>query len=204
MRRRTFLLGSAALGVLAACGDTGSDDDAEPEAEPLPEDDRAALAAVFDPRVAPLGLRITRAGLYAPDDSYRTSEAGTHLALYAEPMDGESFDAARYLENLVPSAAATIPYALERWSGLKSADLCQEPVPTGTPGSGGEEDAFVTQVLLGRADAEAIDWEAAELVDLIAAALASQATARVAADEATKRHPTWTAAFEAAVDRSQP
>lgn len=204
MRRRTFLVGGAALGLLAACGD--SERNEPPSRSPLPPNDRDELASIFDPRLHALGLRITRAGLYEPDDAYRRSGRGTHLALYAEPADGEPWDAARYLDNIVPSAAATLPHAFATWSGLTSADLCQEPMPSGSSTSEGDPaaEAFVTQVAFDRSTGASIDWDTVDLTGLIAVAVDSPSTARVIVDAATKRHSAWATAFDAAQAASDP
>ena len=211
LTRRRFLLvtaGSAVAGVVAACGSDGGDPSAQtvptttrPEpAGTLPTNDEAELISIFDPLLEPVGLRTTRAGLYDLSQGFVRDDQGTHLALYADPIDpdGEGWDTARYIEAVVPGMAAVTPFIFDTWSGIESMDLCQEPPHREAPEP---EPPIVTQVALGRSDSAAIDWERARLADLMEAQLRSPETARVRGDEEIQRHPMWIEAEAQAATR---
>ncbi|HUF85625.1 MAG TPA: hypothetical protein VMQ81_13660, partial [Acidimicrobiia bacterium] len=63
----------------AACA---SDD----EERSLPPNDFEQLADIFDPKLEPLGLKLTRGALIdTAEGRYRPSDTGRHLAVYVEP-----------------------------------------------------------------------------------------------------------------------
>lgn len=161
------MIALVALLVVGACGD----DDTEPAAA-LPENDEAALIAILDPLVEPLGQHVTRVGLYDLDAGFVSDDEGDHLAIYVEPIDpaGEGWDDTRYVETLAPGMAAVTPYVFETWSGLQSMDLCQEPPQADAPEP---EPPVETQVLLHRQDSDRIDWASVDLADLLGARLRS-------------------------------
>jgi hypothetical protein len=212
MSRRDVLAGGlSTIVVLAACGGDdaaptavapgGVEDDDAPEA--LPINDPEVLKALFDPRFAPLGLHVTRIGLYDLDAGFVLDDDGDHLAIYVEPVEpaAPGWDDERYIEMVAPSMAAATPFALERWSGIHSIDVCQEPPQAAVPDP---EPPIVTQVFLDRPDAERIDWDTVELADLLEAKLRSPETARVAAHPRLEEHPSWVAAAEEASSRPAP
>jgi hypothetical protein len=129
----------------------------------LPPPDRAALVRIFRPLVAPLGLTITRAALVDADDS--RSATGTHLALYVEPV-GE-YTPAQYVDGVVTVTQVFVPRVFRRWNGLRSFDVCQEPLPKVNPSA---EPPPETQVFVRRRGVHALDWEHAELAGILAAA----------------------------------
>jgi hypothetical protein len=121
---------------------------------------------MFDPQLKPLGLRTTRAALQAPG-SYERSTTGTHLAVYVEPIAEGQIDAALYVRNIMKTARIFLPFVYNKWSDLKSFDVCQEPEPVlddrpaPTP---------VTQLIADRKGAKALHWKRATLADLLAKA----------------------------------
>jgi hypothetical protein len=129
----------------------------------LPPPGRAALARLFDAKLAPLGLHTTRAALES-SASYRANANGRHLAIYVEPT-GE-YSNARYVANIVPVARLFLPVVFDRWKDLHSFDVCQEPPQAvdSTP-----EPAPFTQVLVNRRGAHEVRWKHAQLADLLAA-----------------------------------
>jgi hypothetical protein len=214
--RRTFLGGAAALAtlVLTGCGDDdepggqsasatpstdGGSDRSSTTAGPdaFPPSDDEALREIFDPRFEPLGQRVTRAGLYDLDGGYVRDERGTHLALYVEPIDpgGAGWDDDRYIATVAPGVAAAAPFIFERWSGVQTMDVCQEPPQRDAPE---DEPPIETQVVLGRADALLVEWADVQLADLMAARQLSPETVRIAGKDAIVEHPAWKAAEEAA------
>ena len=202
LSRRRFLSGlGAGVVVLAACGD---DEDAAPPMPPapsvrdtdepsepdLPPNDTAELKAIFDPRFEPLGQRVTRIGLYDLEAGFVRADDGDHLAIYVEPIDpaGKGWDDARYLETAVPGMAAATPYAFDRWRGLNSVDVCQEPPQEQ---NAAEEPPIETQLLVDRAASAGIDWERADLADLLIARSRSPETVTVRARAGLQQHPLW-------------
>ena len=91
----------------------------------LPPSSRKELVAIFAKKVKPLGLRITRAALVNP--AQERASQGTHLAIYVEPTGEYSID--DYLDGTVTVSKVFLPSVFERWKGLKSFDVCQEPKP---------------------------------------------------------------------------
>jgi len=137
----------------------------------LPPADQAALARLFDPQLARLGLRTTRAALQDPD-VYRRSSSGTHLAIYVEPNEAGSVDREVYARNIMKVARIFLPFVYEKWPGLKSFDVCQEPEPELDPRPA---PIPVTQLVATRKGAAALKWRRATLATLIERADALEA-----------------------------
>ena len=152
--------------ALTACG---SDDAASPatsEQPTLPPNDVEALAEILDPVVEPLGLHLTRGALIDLDVSYEVSDDGTHLALYVEPTDDFTLD--DYVDGIGSVTAMITPLVFERWSGLESYDICQEPPTADDPS---DEPFPATQVNLTRVQYDAIEWDGAGTVQVVAASM---------------------------------
>jgi hypothetical protein len=166
----------AAVFALCACGDDGGSDTAAastaapsagtettgtPSTEPTqiePPEDFAALDALFGPALEEVGLDLTRA-------SVAQFETGPHIALYGVPAADADADA-DYLARLLPSTVASGAIAFDRFPGVASFDICQEPT-----GTSSEAPPPVTIVVLTRDQWESVpDWGEAQLVDLLAAA----------------------------------
>ena len=129
----------------------------------LPPADRETLARMFDPQLEPLGLRTTRAALQAPGN-YERSDTGTHLAVYVEPIGEGDVDRAVYVRNIMKTARIFLPFVYNRWSDLKSFDVCLEPEPSVDQR---EAPAPVTQLIADRKGAAALKWKRATLADLL-------------------------------------
>lgn len=196
MVRPRWVVISAALGAAAVVGaavlvtaDDSSPESAgeEPASEPaLPPDDAEALAALFDPALEPLGLRLTRGGLAdGPGAADNPLLAGRHLALYVEPIAGEH-TAAQYLDTLVSSARVFLPEVFERWPDIVSMDVCQEPPP-------GVDDRAVppplTTLEVTRAQSDALDWATIDLAGFAEAAAAGSMSLFVHGD--LQADPAW-------------
>ena len=147
----------------------------------LPPGDDRGLAEVFQPFFDPLGLQFT----YGSVEEF---EGGAdHLALYVEPV-GPATDE-QYLERMLSSSRAIVPFLFEEFPGLESFDLCQEPVPSG-PGDPARPEPR-TVVVLGRRQAASVeDWSSATLADLIRASRIGRG-AEVRVDDAIGRLPAY-------------
>lgn len=169
-----------AVAPLAACsddsdragggdgGDSATTTTAPPvsiEPAPYPPNDDEELAELFDPVLEPLGLRLTRGALIdRGDGNYDESATGRHLALYAEPIDEDTYPVERYVDGIWEVTAAVTPLVFDSWSELDTYDICQEPLPS----QDDREEPFpLTQVELGREDYETFDWEVGDLPSLL-------------------------------------
>lgn len=146
---------------VAACGGTGGTGGDD---RTLPPNDEAALARIFDEELDALGLRFTRGALIdVGGGGYEASDSGTHLAVYVEPTG--DYAAADYADGVVASARVFLPVVFERWPGLETFDVCQEPLPVRDDR---ETPPPVTQLNLTEGEASDIDWETVTLADLLA------------------------------------
>jgi hypothetical protein len=126
----------------------------------LPAHTSEAVIALFSDVVEPLGFRVTRGSL-VDLTSYRASPEGRHLAVYVAPLD--EYGPGDHAEAFMPLARLFMPMVFERWTGLESFDICQEPhtwLGGGTPPA-------VTLFDIDRATAEDIVWDTVTLRDLI-------------------------------------
>jgi hypothetical protein len=126
---------------------------------PLPPHEREALAEIFDEVVEPLGYRVTRAALITRE-SYAVDPEGDHLAIYLAPLDDISFE--QFASDLPAIAGVFLPHVFDRWPGLVSFDVCQEPFASdaATPPS-------LTIIDITREAAALVDWAAIDLEGLI-------------------------------------
>jgi hypothetical protein len=159
----------AALAVSAALAVPASSVSAATRA-PLPPASRKALVALFEEKVERLGLRVTRAALV--NSYYERDPAGTHLAVYVEPIG--DYRAEDYVAGTVEVARVFLPFVFERWKDLRSFDVCQEPVP-------GVDDRKTpppeTQVYATRAGSRLVDWSSVDLSTMIERAKAAEEAA---------------------------
>jgi hypothetical protein len=151
------------------------------EAEFLPAHTSEAVVALFSDVVAPLGFRVTRGSL-VDLTSYRASPDGRHLAVYVAPL--EEFTPGEHADAFMPLARLFLPMVFERWTGLESFDICQEPHTW----PGGGTPPAVTLFDIDRATAASLDWDTVTLGDLIGLAdghdhLRVTANAEVAASD---------------------
>ena len=169
MRRALALLGALAMVVALAAG-CGDDDDSAAEGAGsgrFPPGDVDELRALFEDELDGLGLRLTRGSLVDSETDYDRSDDGTHLAVYVEPTSDE-YDDADYIHGLHRVTAVFAPTVFERWAGLQSFDVCQEP-PPGVDDR--DEPTPLTQINLTRDQSAAIDWEKADTATIVAASL---------------------------------
>lgn len=148
---------------------------AGPREPSLPPSSRNDLAAIFDKKVKPFGLRVTRAALVNPRQ--RRDPSGTHLAIYVEPTGDYTID--DYLAGTVDVSRVFLPFVFERWKGLKTFDVCQEPRP---PVDDRKVPAPETQVYATRAGAKLVDWKTVDVATMIT-------TSRDEATAAGKQRP---------------
>lgn len=154
----------------------------------LPPHLYADLEPLLAPLVAPLGFVVTRASLVELG-TYENSPEGTHLAVYVEPDEEHTPDQVATLTTRL--AAALLPEVFDRWSGLESFDVCQEPY---APGDGATPPTD-TLLDVSREVALGIDWDTVTLAELIAAAGPGL---RLYAAEHIRASDTWSAAEAAA------
>lgn len=161
-RRTRRLFGIAAAGALActvavSCSSgSGNSDSAK-----LPPNDKAAIERVFAPALERLDVRLTR-GALVDLKTGKPSATGTHLAVYVEPT-GE-YTPEDYARGTVKTLRAFIPAAFERWGGLTSFDVCQEPLPAT---DARPEPPPVTKVDLTKAASGKVRWDDLDLARLL-------------------------------------
>ena len=172
--RRILVLATLVVAVALTPATAGTGASAATRDRRLPPSSRTALVKLLGPMVEPLGLHVTRAALV--DSENRRSPTGTHLAVYVEP-DGD-YTPADYLGGTVTVSRVFLPFVFDRWPGLRSFDVCQEPVTSVDDRS---EPPPETQVFVRRRGAGALDWEQADLSALLAE---SGRAAREAGDSA--------------------
>ncbi|MQA98987.1 MAG: hypothetical protein GEU78_01620 [Actinobacteria bacterium] len=143
---------------------------------------------MFDDELEPFGLRLTRGALIdISGDKYEPSDEGTHLALYVEP-GSDAYSGLDYLANLVPLTKVFLPEVFDRWPGLMSFDVCQEP-----PGAldSDEEPPPETQINVSRVQSDTIDWGTVDDVDLLAAAFGEPPQVRLVISERIRALPEY-------------
>ncbi len=143
---------------------------ADAQSSSLPPSARKALAAIFDPKVKKFGLRVTRAALVNPKQ--QRDAHGTHLAIYVEPVGDHTPE--QYIDGTVDVTKVFVPYVFERWKGLKSFDVCQEPRAAVDPRPVPPPE---TQFYATRAGVDLVDWKAVDVATMIQASRAEAAAA---------------------------
>ena len=190
MRRAVALLGAFAVvvGLMAGCGDDDGSDRAT--AGQFPPGDVEELRPLFEDELAELGLRLTRGSLVDSETDYDRSDDGTHLAVYVEPTS-DAYDDADYIHGLHRVTAVFAPTVFDRWAGLRSFDVCQEP-PPGVDDR--DEPTPLTQINLTRAQSDAIDWAKADTATIVAASLDQPDGEKIVRrlDLDLARDPAWT------------
>ena len=124
--RRRLGLAVAGLSIAAVAAACSSGSGSSESANALPPNDKAAIERVFAAELERLGVRLTR-GALVDLETGKPSDKGTHLAVYVEPTG--AFTPDDYARGTVPTLRAFLPTAFERWGGLRSFDVCQEPLP---------------------------------------------------------------------------
>jgi hypothetical protein len=203
-RRVAVALAAVVTLATMACGDDASDTTSPPpteatndtvETEDFPPNDFAALAAILDPMLEPMGLVLTRGALIdRTDGGYERSDTGTHLALYVEPIDEASYTLDDYVAGVYDVTALVTPYVFERWTEIDSYDICQEPPNAEDPSA---EPFPVSQVEMDRASSDAFDWEGGDLEALLAASKEGGGV-RVVTSRELREHPEFVLADDAA------
>ena len=152
-----IVVGSVVVGLgfsMSATGAAKSD---------LPPADVKALAKAFKAQLQPYGLRLTRG--FLQDSSYKPDPDGTHLALYVEPTSAR-YTRADYVKNFSKLTNEFVPMVFNRWPGLLSFDICQEPLNDTR-----EAPPPVTQIYVTRGALDRVaNWKKASLAELLAAA----------------------------------
>lgn len=155
----------------------------------LPPAGALELDPYYGQQLAALGLRLTdRGGLIdRTGGGYEASAQGRHLALYVEPIEGRTL--AEYVEGIRSVTAIFADDIFDRWPGLESFDVCQEPTSAEDDSA---EPLPVTQIEMTRAQAAAFDYDTVTVTDLVRASLADppglalRVSTRIATDPAYK------------------
>jgi hypothetical protein len=159
--RRFFgIVAAGALACTAAVGCSSGSGDGD-SAKALPPNDKVAIERVFAPALEQLGVRLTR-GALVDLKTGKPSATGTHLAVYVEPTG--DFTPEDYARGTVRTLRAFIPAAFERWGGLTSFDVCQEPLPTTDMRP---EPPPITKVDLTKAASGKVRWDELDLTRLL-------------------------------------
>ena len=154
----TLLVTASALAVATGPTTAGA---ASPD---LPPAKQAALAKLFREELKPFGLKVSR-GLLQDPLTYDPDPKGTHLALYVTPTSS-NYATADYVENFAKITRVFVPMVFNRWKGLQTFDICQEPVDDPR-----DEPPPVTQIYVSRTALDRVgNWKQATLLDLLAAA----------------------------------
>jgi hypothetical protein len=161
--RTRQLFGIAAAGALVCTAVVGcsSGSGNGDSAKTLPPNDKAAIERVFAPGLKQLGVRLTR-GALVDLKTGKPSATGTHLAVYVEPTG--DYTPEDYARGTVKTLRAFIPTAFERWGGLTSFDVCQEPLPAA---DARPEPPPMTKVDLTKAASRKVRWDNLDLVRLL-------------------------------------
>jgi hypothetical protein len=210
--KRAVATSAAALLLLgpAACG--GDDGDAfnpstvapedvtttaaPPDLDDLPPQSALDLESIYGDQLADLGLKLTERGglIDRTGGGYEPSAQGTHLALYVQPTGARNV--AQYLEG-IRSVGAVFADVFDRWPGLESFDVCQEPVPDPSSHTTGEP-LPITQIELTRDQAEAIDFDTVTVVDLVRLAHQDPPAMHLRVGGTIARNDAWLAILDAA------
>ena len=153
----------------------------------LPPAGALELEPYYGEQLAALGLRLTdRGGLIdRTGGGYQASVQGTHLALYVEPIGERTVP--EYLDGIRTVTVIFAGDIFDRWPGLVSFDVCQEPTAAEDPRT---EPLPVTQIEMTRDEAAAFDYDTVTAMDLVRASvadppgLALRVSTRIATDPA--------------------
>lgn len=129
------------------------------------------IEPIYGEALAELGLRLTSQGglIDRSDGGYSPSAEGDHLAIYVEPIGDYTVD--DFVDG-IHTVAVVFQDVFERWPGLATYDVCQEPGDAWSSSGSGRQPP-VTQIELTREEAAALgDLEALTVVDLVRAAQA--------------------------------
>jgi hypothetical protein len=171
--------------AITACSGSGSDE----AKRKLPPNDKAAIERDFESRLDRLGLRLTRGALIDRKIN-KPSATGTHLAVYVEPTGPYTPD--DYAGSVVAVTRVFAPLSFDRWRGLQSFDVCQEPLPSVDTRA---EPPPKTKVEMTRDAARKVRWKGLDLATLLTDAerLGSRALSVYAAPD-VRRTPMYQSA----------
>jgi hypothetical protein len=173
---------SVSYWALAACARTPDERVPIPtESARKPPVEAVALEPDYRDALAEIGLVLTpRGGLIdRSGGGYRKSATGTHLALYLEPLADRSVD--QYVDGIAGASRVFLPSVFDRWPGLESFDVCQEPAASADEP---KDPPPVTQIEVTRAQATALDWDKLTVRQIVRAAEADPPALRLVVSDA--------------------
>jgi hypothetical protein len=172
----------------ACAGGSGSGSGSAPSAR-LPNGSTKAMAHAFDAKLKPLGWRIQRSELEHQElDPKHPAPGRRHLAVYVRPTRTPTNT--DYLKGLADVTRVFLPSLFERYADLASFDVCEEPTEAQDPS---DEPKPVTQVLVTRAQSEAIDWGRATPADIAKGGFAHPNTVGLYVSEDLRHSSEWSA-----------
>jgi hypothetical protein len=128
----------------------------------VPGDGLRPMEQVFGADLRALGWTVQRSEVQHRDLPGLTTKGKQHLALYLRPVGHKT--AADYLDGLATATRVLVPAVFARWPGLQSFDVCEEPAADVDPS---DEPKPVTQVLVTRSQALAVDWPRATTEEVV-------------------------------------
>jgi hypothetical protein len=165
----------------------------------LPPPNALELEPIYGDALAAIGMKLTNRGglIDRSGGGYVASPTGQHLAMYVEPIGDRSMQ--EYVDGIL-DVALVFSDLYERWPGLESYDVCQEP-----PDPDGNQDPEplpVTQIELSKGQSDAIDWDTATVESLVKGSEADPPALTLRVSSELAADPAYQAVASAPADNS--
>lgn len=199
-RRRLVWAVPAIAAAIALAAFLQADDEGARSSGPadLPPGSTAGMAATWNARLAPLGWKVQRSSLEEQllDPNRPIPPGHRHLALYLRPTGQPTPQ--DYIDSLATVTKLFVPTLFQSHARLASFDVCLE-VAEAVDRSDYPE--ALTQVVVSRAQADAMDWAALTPADVVAGAERHPNALGLYASEKLQRSPEWSALRAAVTSR---